>query len=307
MSSNKKSFQKVVTSTKDIPVAFFEMTGQRPSGFVQEGTERSADPNQLTAPEILKIRSTSHYFKNTKNGLERVDIRYILGVNTIVVAEQDAKKHLFNPRRDVIILRKGMITVAREGNTTGLYDYLHKCSYNESNPERDTAVDIRFREVVPSKAEVDDNELLFAQAEAVNLVKALVTKNGEAYVYDEEKLNAYCTLWQVVADSPAAKINALIANAKLKPVEFIEKSKAYDQRFQMELVQAEELQLIKYGQTTVEYVQKSEVILSFTGAFLSKDVKRERLAAYFQSADGAIAYQRFLIELETIKGKRVNN
>ena len=304
-----EKIQKLETIGEDVPVAYYELVDQRPSGFIQEGTERLAQPNEKTAPTMTKLRSRSYYFKKDSKGvLRRVDIRYIYGVEEIDVIKQDERKFQPNPVTDNIFLKDGKFAVAREGSTIGLYDYLKKASFNETNPERDPAAEIRIREVVPEKAKAESNDLEFDIAEAMLLVKDLIlSRAGDKIRYDEVKLNAYCSVFSVSAEHNSGKLNTLIGLAKSMPTLFKEKIKAFENRFATEIVHAEELGLIKYNGNTVEYVAKPEIIFSMPGAFVKKDLVREKLAAFFQSEEGAQAYAKFLIELEGIKASKANS
>lgn len=303
-----KDLLQIETLSDKSPVAYYMLTGAQKSGFIQEGTEMLPDPIEIMYPSYLSLLTSSHYFKKNKDGIpERVPIRYIYGVAEIEVAKQKVAGHEPNRMQDTIVFKNGKLTVAREGNDVGLYDYLKYCSFNTTNPDRNNAIDGRFYEVVPEKEKLGLNDFAFAEAEAIKLIqKLIISRKGDEVKYDETRINTYCQLFSVSGREWSSRINALISIAKKYPQEFVQKIEALDGRIDNEIMQGEELKVIAYGTTSVAYVHKDKIILPFTGASLSLDKKRERLVTFFQSQDGAVAYQEFLVELEDAKKKSLN-
>lgn len=303
-----KDLQQIDTMSDKAQVAYYVLSNQKGSGFIQEGTERLPEPIEISAPSSRSILTTSYYFKKDKDGVpRRVNIRFIHGVEEVEVQKQKAAGHEPNPLQDLIVFKNGKLTVAREGNTIGLFDFLRKTSQNKTNPDRDPSATVVFEEIVPEKEKSGLNDFEFAQADAVSKVRALIVeRKGDHIKYDEDKLGVYCGLFNVTSDTLSGKLNALLGLAKTNPEMFINQVDSLENKVQLEILHAEELQMISFTSTTVQYTTKDKIIMTFTGASQSLEKRRERLVTFFQTPGGAVAYQEFLAELEAAKKSKLN-
>ncbi len=285
---------------QEVEVAIFELAEQNSSGFIQEGTENLPEPIEIKGPKWRKVLNKSHF----RDGVKNVDIRYINGVDEILVDEQNKFNYTAkaNPRRDMIIFKDCNITVAREGKLIGMVDFLRTSSFCGTNPKRDKSVPILWNEIFPEKTKTDVNEKAFAESDAIALVRSLVKKGADGYEYEEEKIIAYCNLLGATADSPAGRVNTLISKAKQDPVLFLEKIRSFDQTFITEIMMAEEFGVIAFEPTSVGYVAKEKLIITYSSK-LNKDKKVQLLAAHFQSFEGQEAYREFTVELNAQREK----
>lgn len=286
-----------------IETAIFRLTELFPSGFFQEGTENTANPVEIQGPKWRKVLNRSHY----RDGASNVEIRYIHATEEIHVDEQ-VKKGLvsrINPRRDMVVFKEGDIVAAAEGSGIGLINYLRKASFCGTNPDRDETVPIRWVEIFPEVTRSDVNEKAFEEAEAIALIRSLAQKVDGAYEYNEEKITAYCNLFGSTAESPAGKINTLIAKAKMNPELFLKKIASFDQSFITDIMVAEELGVISIEATSISYLSMDKVLITFPEK-TKKEKKVMMLASLFQTFEGESLYREFMVNLNLAKEKNTN-
>lgn len=113
------------------PTMFIELVDQRDSGWVMDGTERTANPVKITSPsaEFIPNRGFRLVKKKDETGQdywENEAIRYIKNCPTLSVEEQNRRgfRPSRNKQEDLIIVKKGNFSVTREGSFASLYDYL---------------------------------------------------------------------------------------------------------------------------------------------------------------------------------------
>lgn len=298
------------TKKTEIETVIFERIDQRDSGFIQEGTERLPEPIQLRSPKFLSSIRSSHYLSKPEGKDKQrsaVYIRYINGVDVVEVDIQRQKglESRVNPKRDLIIFKDGQLVVANEGRLIGLVNYMRKSSFCGTNPDRDPTVEVLWVEVFPEKTKSDVNEKAFLEGDAVAMIRKLVERDGDGYTYDEDKLSAYCDLMGATAESPAGKVNLLIALAKKDPANFIEKVKIFEQQYMSEIALAVELGVIQFDDTAVSYVKDGKLITTYNSK-LNKGQRYEKLAGFFQTFEGDGAYKIFKVELDQAKERLTN-
>jgi hypothetical protein len=293
---------------RESEVGIFVLLNQQPSGFIQKGTEKMPEPIELMNPGKKSILTRSAYarpLKGGKKGFERVKIRYLASSTKIHIDEQVDEGAVENPVDDRIEFTNGQIVVAAEGSGVGMLNFMRHDSRNALGKDRIKSVEPVYTEIFPEKEKVEDNEEVFAQAEAVVYInKLIISKTVKGVEYEEDRLNALARLFNVVADTPAGKISGLIANAKIAPADFLKKAKEYEQSIVIDISHAVALGLISLEGTKASYVGTQEIITTYSDK-LSTDQKTQKLAAFFTTKEGEHHYKKFVIELNDKKEKNI--
>lgn len=291
-------------------VAVYELIDRLGSGFIREGTERMPEPDEIDVAGTRTILSSSAYRKNTgtqkKPNWKRVPIRYRASSESVDPEEQDKLGHEANPANDKIVFKNGRLVVVKEGLSIGKFEFLRKDSRNETNPDRIPTVPVIYREIFPEKENENSNEDDFALANAISYLQEFITDKSEkkGISYDNYRLGALARLHNIVADSPGGMMKGLLANAKLNPLEFLNKSKEFEIATATEILHGLKLNVLSFENSRVINVPRKSVLLSFeTG--LQEDQRIKRLAGFFMSEKGAAAYQMFKVDLNDAKEKNV--
>lgn len=289
-------------NTVKIETAIFQLVDTGSSGFIQEGTEMLAEPVEKKYPTHRNVLRMSHY-RDPKNPDTNIKIRYVNGIDEINLDKQIAAGVVTNQRRDMITFKDGYIFVAREGKLKGLVDYLRKSSFCETNPNRDITENIIWREIFPEETQMNVNKKSIVRAKAVALISSLIHENGEdSFEYDMDRIDALCSLLGTTAETPATKVNVLIAKAEHDPEGFMRKVELFDKESLSEIAHAIELGVISVEDTSVSYVEGNKVLITYPSR-LSKEQIYQRLAGYFQSYEGANDYREFKVHLNHAKEK----
>jgi len=184
------------------PVKYYEIAERKNSGFIMDGTRGTAYQQELTAPSIrwIPARGKAAVIEKDEKGREvkkYKEIRYIAGCDTIDPDEQKQKGLEPSKLEDKILMENGFMTVAREGSTIGLYDYLDAVMYNVDNPARSKDATPIFREVKLDKKAVqlldDDENITLAKSVVYKLRKNTGDKENP-YQYDVDRIDAICKL-----------------------------------------------------------------------------------------------------------------
>lgn len=230
----------------------------------------------------------------------------------MVISLEDQRKLGIEPspekREDLIAVEKGYATIAREGSTIGLFDYLKDCFYNESNPHRSKKATRIFRVLEIDKQAEEINEQEMIAADAVTYVATLYDKLGRnQYRYKEDKINSICEMFAIVAETMPTKVYAIVQFAKKFPREFIVKVTKLEQMAITEVTHGLELKVIRFEKNIAQYIDKDKVIKNLGSGVLTKDRQIEILADYFRTSEGNAAYTEFRAELEAAKEKALKN
>lgn len=294
------------------PVAVFELIPASKNGanFVREDTVGTENPIVLNQPKnrvimsesVIKVASTTE-----KGVFVNVLTRYIYNQEIILKSQQEKLGILPNPKTDKIIFVNGLITVPKDGAFVGLYNLLKTHAQNLTNPDRpvngdgDPLFQPIFREIKPVEDAHQTNFDEFLVVEAVGYIKTLVTEKAGKYFYNEERIDALATLFNVYGESPEQKTTALIAFAKADPQKFLTDAKANEQTLNIEIQHALKLKVIVFEGNTALYVGKNQKIKTFAGKPMSEVKKVAALANYFSVVDGKEAYELFKAELASAK------
>ena len=280
------------TKTKDgVPIIFLELVDQGDSGFTMDGTERSGMPQTLRNPTVSWIPTEGTEVYLDEKGIKRnKKIRHIKGCEIIYPLEQE--KNGFTPNRttDKIPFDNGFASVKREGSTISTYDYLLAATYFIDNPLRpDTATPI-YREVkINEKAtELLDNDELQTTAKSKVYALRINTGGGEKsmFKYDEDKINTYCNLLNVWADSPQQQLVMLLDIAARTPKKFLDIIVTAENTVITEVTHALQLKVIMFEKNVAQYSEGDKIITSVGSGNMSLDRKGEALASWLQTPEG---------------------
>lgn len=295
-------------------VAVFELIDRQGSGFIRIGTEKMPEPDEIDVAGYRQILAKSAFRQgkgkkdpktNLKTGpYDRIAIRYRADSDSIMPAEQDEANSAESYENDRIVFKNGRIVVINEGLTKGLFAFLRHDSRNVTNPKRIPGVKGVYREIFPERENENDLSDIFTENAAVSYVESLITdKTPGKFQYDENRLIALCQYWGVVADSNGSRLKSLVALAKHKPAEFLQKSQAFEEQTMTEIAHAVKLGVIKFEANRVTMGDK--VLFSFSDKLTEKQ-KYNALSGFFQTHDGDGKYREFAIELSAAK-KRLDD
>lgn len=298
-----------------VEVAIFELVDRQASTWIRQGTENLPEPQRKDAPAARQILNRSAYATNVKRNAkdeiikyDRVETRHILGCDNIETKKQAGDSTaLPNADNDRIVFIDGRLIVANEGAKKSLFKFMRKDSRNETFKERIPGVDAVYREIFPEFEKEGFNEEEFLRSEAIeSYIRPMIEKTSSGFKYKEDKLNAYCRLFGVSAETNGGKVESLMQLAKAFPKDFIEKAKIFEESIVQEIAAAISLGLIKFEAVRVTYLHKDEVIITYS-AQLSQQQKVQKLADFFRSEAGIEKYNTFVAELEFKKKQTVEN
>lgn len=305
------SFDSKEVKKKAPETMFIELIDQRDSGYVLDGTRGTKHEARLSHPSAEFIPNRGFRLvkqKNQETGeIEWVQeaIRFIKNYTTLSVEEQ--RRRQISPAKnklaDMIIVKGGNMAVVREGAHAGLFDYLKEVFYNQSNPNRPDSAKAIFREVIIGAKEEQLNTKEFAIAEATNFLSTLVVKKGKTFSYDEPKINALCQIFLIHADSPAGKLNGLMAFAKHDPENFLNLATKAAQTLEMEIGYALELNVIVFKGNVAHYANKEKTVANVGKGVMSHDKKVKALAEILGQPEHKSILDELMIELAAAKEK----
>lgn len=298
------------------PVIFIELCDQQDSGFIQEDTQGLPTQIQLRAPTVRFIptegrrRGVKIDEKTGKKIYYNERIRHIK--NEPLISYEEQRKLNIEPspekREDLIPIEKGYATIVREGASVGLFDYLMEVFYNESNPHRSPKATKIFRVLEIDKQAEEINEQEMIAADAVSYIGTLYEKLGtNQYKYKENKIDAICEMFAIVAETMPTKTYAILQFAKKFPKEFLLKVTKLEQTTITEVLHGLELGVIKIEGNMVQYAHKDKIIKSLGTQPMARDRQIEALADYFRTPDGNAAYTEYRAELEAAKENTSKN
>jgi hypothetical protein len=306
------------------PVLYIEVFDRRDSGFfldsngVPAGTQGTAAEMKIDCPTACFIPNYGFrkgYKEQVVNGKKvnlpyNEPIRYIKHQTEISVEKQ--KLLGITPHRagqeDMIEIKKGNMTIVREGAHIPLYDYILDVFYNASNPDRSPNAAKLYKVVELGKEEEEMNDEDILMADALKFVARFYQKIGKGkYKYNEEKINGLCELFTIFAETMPGKVTALNALAKADPSEFLNKATKFEQVTVTEITHALQLNVIRFKDNVVEYVEKEKVLGSLGTAKLSHEKKIEKLADLLHTPEMKSAYEELQLELEIAQEKALKS
>jgi hypothetical protein len=306
-----------LSQTGEVEFAIFELIDRQPSTWLKKGTEELPEDQQVRkdAPGVRKILNVSAYATDVKKnkegkiiGYNRVETKYIFGAAEIATKKlAEDSTAIPSPEDDQIVFINGRLIVANDGGFKSKFKFMKEGdSRNETNPNRIPSVDAVYREVFPEKEKEVSYEKEFAISKAITKVEELVDRDKNGYTYNENKLNAFCKLFGVSAESNGGKVVSLLGLAKADPFEFLDKVRIFEQQVYQEIASAIDLGLIELEPNRATYVGKNEIITTYSDK-LSNEKKIRYLADFFNSEEGREQYELFKIEFEYKKEQALKN
>jgi hypothetical protein len=317
------------------PVMYIEVFDRRDSGFyldsngVPAGTKGTKFEMGIDCPTACFIpnfgyrkgykpvvdRETGKAIIDKETGKQKMQayhepIKYIKEQTEISVERQKALGIV--PHRagqeDMIEIKKGNMTIVREGSHIGLYDYILDAFYNATNPDRSPSAAKIYKVVELGKDEEEMNDDDILMADALKFVARFYQKIGKGkYKYNEEKINGLCELFTIFAETMSGKVTALNALAKDDPEAFLAKATKFEQVTITEITHALQLNVIRFKENVMEYVEKEKVILSLGTGKLSHDKKIEKAADMLHTPELKASYEELQLELEIAQEKSLKS
>jgi hypothetical protein len=317
------------------PVLYIEVFDRRDSGFyldsngVPAGTRGTKFEMGIDCPTACFIPNVG-YRKGYKPLIDRVTnkpvidketgevkmqayhepIRYIKHQTEISIEKQKALGIVphRSAQEDMIEIKKGNMTIVREGAHIPLYDYILEAFYNSTNPDRSPGAAKIYKVVELGKEEEELNEEDILMADALKFVARFYQKTAKGkFTYNEEKINGLCELFAVFGETMSGKVLALNSLAKLDPANFLEKAEKFEQVTITEITHALHLNVIRFKDNVVEYVEKEKVLGSLGTAKMSHEKKIEKLADLLHTPEMKAAYEELQLELEIAQEKALKS
>jgi hypothetical protein len=301
-----------VLDVEQAPVVFIELAEKKGSGFIQDGTENTANPIELNAPAMRYIPNVGFRRGTKKDPVTGKDIRYNEAIrfirNESEISVERQKLLGIEPSRipsqDKIVIQSGSVVVVRDLGNEGLYDFLTQAYYNESNPERSQKATPLYRIVLKDNDAENDYEDSVALADVLNYMNSLAQKVGDRkYKYNTEKIDGLCVLFNAYADTTATKLKALTEFGKTRPVEFMKAVTQWENITQTEITHGLKLNVIKFEGNMAQYSNRDKMIKSLGTEKMKTEDKIALLADWFKTPDGNEEYTNFKSALELAKEK----
>lgn len=283
-------------------VLFVEAVGLQGSGWIQDGTEGTANPIEIAWPTRLYIPRTGFRKVKDENGKWHNEaIRHIRNCPFIDVAEQKAHgiEPSPDPSEDIIFLEKGYGHFVEEADAVGTVKYLEESYYNETNPERVATATAIYRVLKMDEKNEEDIDAAMMSADAVKFVGTLYERIGKGgYKYNETAIDGICQLLQIFAETYSGRVQAILLIAKQRPHWFLDKVMRFHQTTLTEVYHSLELNVIQFKGNSVEYVGKDKIVCTLGSEKLKHDQKMSKLADWLRTQDGHEAYMELKAEIE---------
>lgn len=305
-----------MATKSNTPTKYYEISDKSKSGFIMDGTEGTQYQQELNAPSVQWIDSRGKTAVRSKDEKGRetvhfVEIRYISGCDSIIPEEQD--KRGFKPNRfeDKIPMQSGFMTVKREGNSIGLYDYLERVFYNLDANDRPNTASGRFREVkVAEKARnlLDYDEKVTQAKMVVYELRESTGNKEKPYRYNIDRINALCRLVGVWDEEPETRLVKLLGIATNDAENFLNIVEKAEQTIMIEISHALELKVISFEGNNVKFVETGRNIYNLGDEKIkSEDLKIEKLTDFLGTEEGNPALTEMRAKLEIAKEKSLNS
>lgn len=284
-------------------ILVLELVDRKKSSFILEDTFGTPEQKHLDAPSAYYLKNISiEKVKDGKGGHTYKKLRYINGCDTPYFDEQVEKNFKPNPNMDVIEVKNGNLTVVRNGRDIGLYEYLMKCEFNESNENRPEGAEVKFRVLDTQKDSTKVLDNMYSEMEAMKAVYALGTKTKDGYIWDEEKIDYLCSLFSIDPTSEyATKVNHLLSLAKSQPQGFIKSIANVTASMQVEVAQAMQWQVVSISGDHASFMDGGKKFHSFKAT--NNEGKIQELVDYFLTRKGQNDYKTMAISTIHAKEK----
>lgn len=305
------SNNKAIEQEEKPEMLYIEALGMKGSGWIQDGTENTANPIELAWPEKFGIPVTGKRKVKKEDGswyLE--DIRHIKACPIISVPEQRLKGIEPSPMpwEDSLTLEKGFGIFVREGDMIGTFDYIKDATYNQSNPDRVASATALYRVIKMEEKNEMDLEAEMMAADAIKFVGTLYERKDKGkYVYNETAIDGICQLLAIFAETYSGKVIAIQTIAKQRPDWFLDKVVKFQQTTLTEVSHALELSVIEFKVNAVQYKEKDKLIVVLGNEKMTHDKKIEKFANWLRTSEGHEAYMELKAEIEFAQEKAITN
>lgn len=295
----------------------FEWCDKRDSGFFLDGTDRN--PVYLNAPERAWIPNTGFCAKEIdevdvhgkptgKKRIVNTKIRYIENDNSIFLEDQEARKVEFNKKGNKIFMEKGYMYITETPSSKPLLEYLLCAYYRKSAPHRPDSVTPLYDIVkLNERAEKNnyDEELVI---EAKSLLYKLRSKVKDGYQYNEEKVNKYCSLFNVYAgDDIAVKFSTLSQIAGSDPEKFIKLISIFDSSINTEVHQAIDMKIISIADGVASFTDGEKILKIMSKEKLPVKDAIEEISDFLQTSEGTGLLTELRARVEAKTNKKLAN
>jgi len=295
------------TDKKGVEIMFLEVYDQGDSGFVMDGTERTPYEKRLNNTTVTWVPTESYTtYLDEKDISHNKKIRHIKNCEIIDPIDQEKRGFFPNRLADKIPIDNNFITIKREGSTEGTFNYLKASNHFFDNPLRpDTAIAL-YREIKIDERAVDlvDEDELLTKAKFKVFELRLTVGGEKKYKYDTDKINAYCSLLNVFAETPQQQLVELLNRAISQPKSFLEIVVKAEQTVITEISHALQLGVIVFDKNTAQYANDSKILTNVGTGNMSQERKIEALASWLQTPEGNTALTELRINLELEKERQ---
>lgn len=306
-----------MTKEKDnVPVLFIETVDQGDSGFYLDGTQGTPYAQQLRTPTVSWIPTTGIevYEEEIEKDGKKIKIkknrkiRHIKDCDTIYPEEQDKRGFKPNRMTDKIPMDNGFANVRAEGSTLNTFNYLTAATYyldNELRPKTATALYKRIKVNERAVELLDEDEFLTAAKSKIYALRINIGGEKGKYKYLEDKIDSYCSLFNITNETPETKLVSLLQIAVSKPREFLNVVSKAEQTVITEVTHALQLGVIMFDGNVAQYSEGAKVIGGSLGnTKMSNDKKIEALSNYLQTPEGNGDLTELRIRTEAEKEKQ---
>lgn len=300
----------------NVPVLFIETVEQGDSGFYLDGTQGTPYAQQLRTPTVSWIPTTGIevYEEEIERDGKKIKIkknrkiRHIKDCDTIYPEEQEKRGFKPNRMADKIPMDNGFANIRAEGSTLNTFQYLTAATYFLDNELRPKTASALYKSIKINERAVellDEDE--YATAAKHKIYQLRVTLGGEKgkYKYLEDKIDSYCSLFNITNETPETKLVSLLQIAVQKPKEFLNIVSKAEQTVMTEVSHALQLGVIMFDGNVAQYSEGTKMITSLgTAKNMSNDKKIEALSNYLQTAEGNNDLTELRIRTEAEKEKQ---
>jgi hypothetical protein len=292
-------------SNEQYPPLTIVLVNATATNWIMEGTEKNAEPIRLAAPGLLRIPPTSKYKVDLpEGGYKYVQIRHIMGCDTLDPAQQDLLKIVPNVEQDNIWVVSGTLTVMREGSTIQTYDYLKLHEGNITNKQRPPDAEPVFMELIGVEVAARTNNSFDIKADAYAVLRDIrQTTEAGGYQYNEEKLGLMATLFDLNhLDSPEEKFAELYMIAEEKPKLIVDSIMNGKKKLFATIKKAEELAVIGLSEERAYFTESNTVILAYKGR-PAKNTQVNKLADFLLTPEGKPFMQQLFVSVDRAGSK----
>lgn len=292
---------------------FLEAAEKRGSGWILQGTEDDVNPIELQAADRVWIPNTGYMAVEENGDIVHKPVRYISHDRSIDLEDQERRKVKYDKmdaKNDAnkITMEKGVMTLIKTPSNKALTDYLEKVFWNLDAPNRPETATALYRVVRLDKKARTINENDMVLTEAKSLVYRLQSKKGSEWIFDENKIDSYCKVLDIVGgDSYDEKLYALRVHAEADPHHFVSLISSLDNTMNAEIGQAVEFKIINFENNVAQFADGDKIIKPLGDQKLTKKQQIEALADFLKTSEGTEHLTLIRAKVDEYKNKQLGN